>query len=199
MEPALSKVATACVRAGGFEEDRCTIVAARSDAVRLPTHAIVCELADRHGRRACCRRCARSSQRTAAKDATIIPCSAYVEAALFEDASLAKRRGRTTTAGSGAGAARRVRRRGWVRKAAHALRARPRSELEPAGARRACRREGDLQVQKRVGWMSATAGAWTWASAAFPMRTRTTSRTTGGRWPSLWTRPSPSAPACPSP
>ena len=30
---------------------------------------------------------------TASKDATIIPCGAYVEAALFEDASLAKRRG----------------------------------------------------------------------------------------------------------
>jgi hypothetical protein len=39
MEPALSKVATACVRAGGFEEDRCTIVNARSDAISLPTPA----------------------------------------------------------------------------------------------------------------------------------------------------------------
>ena len=39
MEPALSKIATTCVRAGGFEEDRCTIVAARSDAIALPTPA----------------------------------------------------------------------------------------------------------------------------------------------------------------
>ena len=39
MEPSLAKVATACVRAGGFEEDRCTIVAARSDAITLPTPA----------------------------------------------------------------------------------------------------------------------------------------------------------------
>mmetsp|Transcript_3212 Transcript_3212/g.9529 ORF Transcript_3212/g.9529 Transcript_3212/m.9529 type:complete len:174 (+) Transcript_3212:186-707(+) len=39
MEPALSKVATACVRAGGFEEERCTIVNARSDAISLPTPA----------------------------------------------------------------------------------------------------------------------------------------------------------------
>ena len=39
MEPALSKVATTCVRAGGFEEDRCTIVNARSDAITLPTPA----------------------------------------------------------------------------------------------------------------------------------------------------------------
>ena len=39
MEPALSKIATTCVRAGGFEEDRCTIVNARSDAISLPTPA----------------------------------------------------------------------------------------------------------------------------------------------------------------
>ena len=38
MEPALSKVATACVRAGGFEEDRCTIVNAR---VRTPASLVV--------------------------------------------------------------------------------------------------------------------------------------------------------------
>ena len=39
MEPALSKIATTCVRAGGFEEERCTIVNARSDAISLPTPA----------------------------------------------------------------------------------------------------------------------------------------------------------------
>ena len=39
MEPALAAVATTCVRAGGFQEDRCTIVAARSDAITLPTPA----------------------------------------------------------------------------------------------------------------------------------------------------------------
>ncbi len=39
MEPSLAKVATACVRAGGFQEDRCTIVNARSDAISLPTPA----------------------------------------------------------------------------------------------------------------------------------------------------------------
>ena len=39
MEPALSKIAEACVRAGGFEEERCTIVNARSDAISLPTPA----------------------------------------------------------------------------------------------------------------------------------------------------------------
>ena len=39
MEPSLAKVATACVRAGGFNEDRCTIVNARSDAITLPMPA----------------------------------------------------------------------------------------------------------------------------------------------------------------
>ena len=39
MEPALSKIAETCVRAGGFQEDRCTIVTARSDAITLPTPA----------------------------------------------------------------------------------------------------------------------------------------------------------------
>ena len=39
MEPALSKIAETCVRAGGFEEERCTVVTARSDAISLPTPA----------------------------------------------------------------------------------------------------------------------------------------------------------------
>ena len=39
MEPALAKIAETCVRAGGFQEDRCTIVTARSDAITLPTPA----------------------------------------------------------------------------------------------------------------------------------------------------------------
>ena len=39
MEPALAAVATTCVRAGGFQEERCTIVNARSDAITLPTPA----------------------------------------------------------------------------------------------------------------------------------------------------------------
>ena len=39
MEPALSKIAETCVRAGGFKEERCTIVNARSDAISLPTPA----------------------------------------------------------------------------------------------------------------------------------------------------------------
>ena len=47
MEPALSKIATTCVRAGGFKEERCTIVNARSDAISLPTPAslVVCDSA----------------------------------------------------------------------------------------------------------------------------------------------------------
>ena len=39
MEPALSKIAETCVRAGGFQEERCTVVNARSDAITLPTPA----------------------------------------------------------------------------------------------------------------------------------------------------------------
>ena len=39
MEPALSKIAETCVRAGGFQEERCTVVNARSDAISLPTPA----------------------------------------------------------------------------------------------------------------------------------------------------------------
>ena len=90
MEPALAKIAETFVRAGGFEEDRCTIVNARSDAITLPTPAslvvgdsaqIKCRGAHLDGVvtarfahrfassrttacwvRACCRRCARSSR-----------------------------------------------------------------------------------------------------------------------------------------
>ena len=47
MEPALSKIAETCVRAGGFQEERCTVVNARSDAISLPTPAslVVCDSA----------------------------------------------------------------------------------------------------------------------------------------------------------
>ena len=47
MEPALAAVATTCVRAGGFKEERCTVVNARSDAISLPTPAslVVCDSA----------------------------------------------------------------------------------------------------------------------------------------------------------
>lgn len=97
MEPALAEVATASVRQAVFSEQRCTIVAARSDAITLPTPAslVVCELADHgllgEGLLPTLREVFASV--TVAKDAIVIPCAAYVEAALFEDTTLAKRRG----------------------------------------------------------------------------------------------------------
>ena len=108
---------------------------------------------------------------TASKDATIIRVAPTSRSALFErrradgveDVARVHTNGgaRTTTAGSGAGAALRARRRGWVtRKAAHALRAGAGSELlEPAGARRASGEKVDLQVQKR-GRVDAVGYRW---------------------------------------
>ena len=108
---------------------------------------------------------------------------------------------RTTTAGSGAGAARRARRRDWgTRRLTPYVRVLDLSFASPPARGTHSGEKVDLQVQKR-GRVDAVGYRWRMDlgfGEAFPMeRTRTTSRTTGGRWPSPWTRLLILDPACP--